>query len=204
MRTRLLAVFSSAVVLTATALQAQPRERSSGWTFGVGVSAGVANVPSSSDPAYFDASNLATRLVVQRDVGNGFSGGLAFTGTLGVSGGDCVMGPCAPHFKHHALNATLSYALGRSLQQWIPMATVGAGVARMPEQWGALRNRQTTAGGNAVLLNAALDVPVYVGSRSAVLLGWESGVIPNALGGRVALNALVLSMRFSPRSRAGQ
>jgi hypothetical protein len=199
MRNRLLAVFLSAIALTTTTVQAQSGARSSGWSYGIGVSAGLANVPSSADPVYFSASSLATRLVVRRDVGNGLSGGLAFTGTLGVTGSDCVMGPCAPQFKHHALAATLSYARGNSLQQWIPMATVGAGVARMPEQWAISPNRQTTSAQNSLLLNAALDVPVYVRSRTALLVGWESGLIPNTSGGRVTLNALVLSMRFTPR-----
>jgi hypothetical protein len=101
------------------------------------------------------------------------------------------------------LNANITYIPARAIRRLIPILSLAAGLARLPEQWAAAPRGRTPAA-NALSLSAALDVPMYVRPRAALLLGWETGVLPNAPGDPVRMNALVLTLRgtrAAPASR---
>jgi hypothetical protein len=55
-----------------------------------------------------------------------------------------------------------------------------------------------------VLLNAAVDLPLFVRPRTALLLGWESSLLPNAPGDRILVNTFVLTLRTVPLAGAGR
>ena len=176
------------------ALHAQRHDDLSRWAISVGVGAGVASVASSAHPTYFDASQLTARVGVQHAIGGGLVGGLALVATIGVTGSDCTLGPCAPQVKQHVLSANVAYHYRRAVRRFVPIVSLGAGVARLPEQW-ATGVLPRTPAASTVSTSAALDVPIFVRPRAALLIGWESGVLPNAPGGRIRTNALVLSAR---------
>ena len=198
--------FLPIVVATFTAapmLRGQSHDATSAWTLAAAIGGVVANVPASVAPTYFDATELTARFAAQRSLGAGVFGGVSALATLGTRGSDCTLGPCAPQFRHHALSATLTYVGGPSFRRWRPVPTLASGVARLPEQWAATPGTRTPAA-NAFYLHAALDVPLLVDSRTALLLGCESGVLPNAPGGRIVTNGLVLTLRHTPLQRSAR
>lgn len=178
-------------------LRAQENDSAGGWVIAAGLGLGLANVPESRTPVFFDALQQSARVAVQRNVGAGVSAGVSLTTTVGTEGGDCVgIGPCAPRFSHRTVSGTLTYVRGQRLRQWKPMATVAAGLARLPETRASAPNTRTPAK-NTWQLGAAIDVPVLIGPGTALLLGWETQVIPDAPGGAVTVNTLVMTLRHS-------
>ncbi len=184
-------------------LAAQSREKTTGWAIAASIGAGVADVPTSPTPVYFDASQVTARLAVQRSLGAGFAGGISLLGTIGTTGSDCALGPCAPQFRQSAASATITYIHRASIERWIPIVSLAAGYARLPEQWAAAPETRTPAAGT-LLLSGALDVPLVIRSRSAVLVGWESSVLPNAPGDRIAVNTIVFTVRHALRPRSAR
>lgn len=85
---------------------------------------------------------------------------------------------------------------GSTVRRWMPIPTLGAGIARL-QNWDAPAS-------NTMLLNAAVDLPLWVRPRAALLLGWESSLLPNAPGDRILVNTLVLTMRSVPRGGGGR
>jgi hypothetical protein len=203
MRIRFLCIVVTAAFLAPPTMHAQSQDAASAWTVATALGGGVANAPTSMSPTYFDAAQFTARLAVQRALGAGLLGGMSALATLGPRGSDCTLGACAPQFRHHAVTATLTYAWRGAGHRWTPMATLGTGVARLPEQWAATPGTRTPAA-NTLLLHAALDVPLIVRSRTAVLLGWEHGIMPNAPGGQIATNTLVLTLRHTPLQRSAR
>ena len=196
MRTTRAGLLLMSMVVSPGLLRAQPADARSPWNFTAAVGAGVADVPRSTAPRYFDSSQLTARVGVQRTLGADLYGGVSLLGTLATEGGDCTLGACAPQFRHHALSATLSYVRGNIVRRWMPIPTLGAGIARL-ENW-------DTPASNTMLLNAAVDLPLLVRPRTALLLGWESSLLPNAPGDRILVNTLVLTLRTVPLAGAGR
>lgn len=182
------------LLITPMVLHAQQADGLPRWALSVGAGAGVASVPRSAQPTYCDASQLSARVGAQHVIGGGFVGGLALATTIGVTGSDCTLGPCAPQVKQHVISASVAYHYGRALRRFVPIVSLSAGVARLPEQW-ATGDRRRTPAANTVSASAALDVPIFVQQRTALLIGWETGVLPDAPGGRIRTNALVLTVR---------
>lgn len=178
------------------AVRAQRSDASARWAFSAAIGAGVADVPKSASPTYFDASQLTARVGAQRQFGAGLFGGVSLLATVGATGSDCIFGPCAPHVRQHVLSATTSYVHAGVIRRFIPIVSLAAGVARLPEQWASFPRDRTPAA-NTLSLTAAFDIPLYVRQRTALLLGWETGVIPNAPGDAIHVNALVLSLRHT-------
>ena len=178
-------------------LRAQETDRSRGWVIAGRLGLGLANVPESRTPTYFDALQQTARVALQRNVGAGVSAGVSLTTTVGTEGGDCVgIGPCAPRFSHRTFSGTLTYVRGQRLRSWKPMATVVAGLAQIPETWASGLNARTPAK-STWQIGAAIDFPVLVGPGTALLLGWEGHIIPDAPGGGVGVNTLVMTLRHS-------
>lgn len=154
-------------------------------------------MPESRTPVYFDALQQTARVAVQRNVGAGVSAGVSLTTTVGTEGGDCLgIGPCAPRFSHRTVSGTVTYVRGARLRQWKPMATVSAGLAQIPETWASGIDARTRAT-STWQIGAAIDFPVLIGPGTALLLGWEGHVIPEAPGGGVGVNTLVMTLRHS-------
>ncbi len=196
MRLLLLNFVAATALIIPIVLGAQSPNTANPWAIAGGLGVGAALVPESSAPVYFDATQITARIEVQRSLGRGLFGGAAMMATLGTEGGDCVgIGPCAPQFRHHWAKATLSYVHRNALRQWIPVASLGAGFARLPETAGTPARSPAV---NTMLLSGSVDMPLLVGARSALLAGWESSVLPNAPGGRVFVHTLVLTARLFP------
>lgn len=196
MRNQLLSLLTVALCVTPLALTAQANEQANGWVIGASVGAGASSVPTSPTPVYFDATQLTARVLVQHAIGGGLYGGLALMGTLSSTGSDCTLGPCAPPFRQHAGYVTLNYVPGRAIHQWTPIVSALVGVARLPEQWSATPGTRTPAV-NTLTLGGAIDVPLLVRPRTALLVGWEGSVLPNAPGDRIAVNTLVITVRHT-------
>lgn len=178
-------------------LRAQENDSARGWVIAGGLGLGLANVPESRTPVYFDALQQTARVALQRNVGAGMSAGVSLTTTVGTEGGDCAgIGPCAPRFSHRTVSGTLTYVRGQRLRSWKPMATVAAGLAQIPETWASGLNARTPAK-STWQIGAAIDFPVLVGPGTALLLGWEGHIIPDAPGGGVGVNTLVMTLRHS-------
>lgn len=205
MHTRIRALITAAVCTVPSLLKAQVQAQAptSGWVIAAGLGVGVANAPASSTPVYFDATQLTARVAAQRTLGAGFSGGVSLLSTLGTEGSDCALGPCAPQFRHHAASATLTYVHRQTVKRWLPIVSVATGVARLPEQWAAAPGTRTPAA-STWLVGSAVDLPLVVRPRTALLLGWEGAVMPNAPGDRVVVNTLVLTLRHARLRRAAR
>lgn len=203
MHRRLFALIAATVCVAPRLLNAQPHAPTNGWVVAASLGADVAIVPDSPTPVYFDATQLTGRLAVQHALRAGFSGGVSLLATLGAEGSDCTLGPCAPQFRHHAASATLTYVPGGIVRQWIPIASVAAGVARLPEQWAAAPGTRTPAA-SAWLLGGAFDLPLVVRPRTALLVGWEGSVLPNTPGDRIVVNTIVITARHALPRRSAQ
>ncbi len=194
MRMRWCWLFLATMCVGPCMLNAQSNAQPNGWVLSAGAGVGVANVPTSTTPVYFDATQLTARLAVQHAIGAGFFGGVSLLATVATEGSDCVFGPCAPHFRHHAASASLSYVRGSTPRRWIPIGSLAAGVARLPEHWASTPGTRTPSA-STFLLSGALDLPLIVRRRTALLVGWEGSVLPNAPGDRVTVNAITITMR---------
>ena len=203
MHLRLFSLITATVCVVPHMLNAQSPEPTNGWVIAASLGAGVANVPNSPTPVYFDATQLTARLAVQRTLGAGFSGGVSLLATLDTQGSDCALGPCAPQFSHNAGSATLTYVPGRTVQRWIPIASLSAGVARLPEQWAATPGTRTPAA-STWLVGGALDLPLMVRPRTTLLVGWEGSVLPNAPGDHVVVNTIVVTVRHALLRRSAR
>lgn len=178
-------------------LRAQQKDSASGWVIAGGLGLGLANVPESRTPLFFDALQQTARVAVQRNLGTGVSVGVLVSTTVGTEGSDCLgIGPCAPRFSHRTVSGTLTYVRGTHLRQWKPMATVSAGLAQIPETWASGIDARTPAR-STWQIGAAIDFPVLVGPGTALLLGWEGHIIPDAPGGGIGVNTLVMTLRHS-------
>lgn len=196
MRLRLFSLVTATACVLPGFLNAQPPSPTRGWVASGSLGAGVANVPDSRTPVYFDATQLTARAAIQHTLGAGFLGGVSLLATVRTAGSDCTLGPCAPQFRHHAASATLTYVHGRTVQRWIPIASVATGVARLPEQWAATPGTRTPAA-STWLVGGAVDLPLVVRPRTALLVGWEGSVLPNAPGDRIVVNTIVLTVRHA-------
>jgi hypothetical protein len=94
MRTTRAGLLLMSMMVSPCLLRAQSADPAPPWTFSAALGAGVADVPTSTAPRYFDSSQLTARLGVQRALGADLHGGVSLLGTFATEGGDCTFGPC--------------------------------------------------------------------------------------------------------------